>query len=53
MKPPGLCANHLDINLRVPAARIGQIINRRRAITADTALRCQPDTADDESDSKK
>lgn len=39
MKPLGLTANRLAINLRVPAARIGEIINGRRAITADTALR--------------
>ena len=39
MKPLGLTANRLAINLRVPAARIGEIVNRRRAITADTALR--------------
>jgi addiction module HigA family antidote len=39
MKPLGLTANRLAINLRVPAARIGQIVNGRRAVTADTALR--------------
>jgi addiction module HigA family antidote len=39
MKPLDLTANRLAINLRVPAARIGEIINGRRAITADTALR--------------
>ena len=39
MKPLGLTANRLAINLRVPAARIGEIVNGRRAITADTALR--------------
>jgi len=39
MKPLGLTANRLAINLRVPAARIGEIIRERRAITADTALR--------------
>ena len=31
-----LTANRLAINLRVPAARIGEIVNGRRAITADT-----------------
>ena len=39
MKPLDLTANRLAINLRVPAARIGEIVNGRRAITADTALR--------------
>jgi addiction module HigA family antidote len=39
MKPLGLTANRLAINLRVPAARIGEIVNGRRAVTADTALR--------------
>jgi antitoxin HigA-1 len=39
MKPLGLTANRLAINLRVPAARIGEIVHGRRAITADTALR--------------
>lgn len=39
MRPLGLTANRLAINLRVPAARIGEIVNGRRAITADTALR--------------
>ena len=39
MKPLGLSANRLVINLRVPAARIGEIIHGRRSISADTALR--------------
>ena len=39
LKPLGLSANRLAINLRVPAARIGEIVNERRAISADTALR--------------
>ena len=39
MKPLNLTANRLAIHLRVPAARIGEIVNGRRAITADTALR--------------
>ena len=39
MKPLNLTANRLAINLRVPAARIGEIVNGRRAITANTALR--------------
>jgi addiction module HigA family antidote len=39
MNPLHLTGNRLAMNLRVPAARIGEIINGRRAITADTALR--------------
>ena len=33
MKPLGLTANRLAINLRVPAARLGGFVNGRRAIT--------------------
>ena len=39
MRPLGLTANRLAINSRVSAARIGEIVNGRRAISADTALR--------------
>ena len=39
MKPLGLSANRLANHLHIRAARIGDIINGRRAITADTALR--------------
>ncbi len=39
MKPFGLSATRLAHHLRVPAARIGDIANGRRGITADTALR--------------
>src|SRR5882762_257949 len=39
MKPLGLSANALSIALRVPATRISEIVNERRGITADTALR--------------
>ena len=39
MKPLGLSANRLALDLRVPATRIGEIVNERRRITADTALR--------------
>jgi len=35
----GLSANRLALELRVPATRIGDILNGRRSITADTALR--------------
>jgi addiction module HigA family antidote len=37
--PMGLSANALAIALGVPATRIGEIVNERRGITADTALR--------------
>jgi len=37
--PMGLSANALAIAIGVPATRIGEIINERRGITADTALR--------------
>lgn len=39
MKPLGLSANALALALRVPVTRISEIVNERRAITADTALR--------------
>ncbi len=39
MIPLGLSANALAIALRVPATRISEIVNERRGITADTALR--------------
>jgi addiction module HigA family antidote len=41
MKPLGLAANALSLELRVPATRIGDIIRseKPRAVTADTALR--------------
>ena len=37
--PLNLTANALAIQLQVPATRISEIINERRSITADTALR--------------
>ncbi|RJF83428.1 addiction module antidote protein, HigA family [Azospirillum cavernae] len=37
--PFDLSANALALALCVPAARIGEIVNERRGITADTALR--------------
>lgn len=37
--PMGLSANALAIAIGVPATRVGEIINERRGITADTALR--------------
>jgi antitoxin HigA-1 len=39
LKPLGLSVNKLAISLGVPATRIGEIVNGRRAITSDTALR--------------
>ena len=37
--PMGLSANALSIAIGVPATRISEIVNERRGITADTALR--------------
>ncbi len=37
--PMGLSANALAIAIGVPATRVGEIVNERRSITADTALR--------------
>jgi antitoxin HigA-1 len=39
MKPLGLSANRLALELHVPVTRIGEIVNERRGISADTALR--------------
>ena len=39
LKPLGLSANHLALELRVPVIRISDIVRGRRSITADTALR--------------
>jgi len=39
MVPLGLSMNRVAIDLRVPVTRIADIVNRRRGITADTALR--------------
>ncbi len=39
MAPLGLSANAVAIALRVPATRILEIVNERRGITVDTALR--------------
>lgn len=35
----GLSANRLALDLRVPSGRITDILNARRSITADTAVR--------------
>jgi len=39
MAPLGLSMNRMAMDLRVPVTRIADIVNERRAITADTALR--------------
>jgi addiction module HigA family antidote len=41
MKPLGLSAHALSLELRVPATRVGDILRpeKPRAVTADTALR--------------
>ena len=39
MKPLGMSINGLALELHVPVTRISQIVNERRGITADTALR--------------
>ena len=39
MKPMGLSMNQLAKDIDVPPGRISEIINGKRAITADTALR--------------
>ena len=39
MTPLGLSMNKMAMALRVPVTRIADIVNERRGITADTALR--------------
>ena len=39
LSPLGMSAHQLALALRVPATRINDIVNERRGITADTALR--------------
>lgn len=39
LKPLGLTANRLAIELQVPVTRVNDVVRGRRAITADTALR--------------
>jgi addiction module HigA family antidote len=39
MKPLGLSANKVAMAMRVPLTRVTELISRRRAVTADTALR--------------
>jgi len=37
--PMNLSAHQLALALRVPATRVNEIVNQRRGITADTAMR--------------
>lgn len=37
--PMGLSMNRLALDLRVPVTRISEIVNEKRAMTPDTALR--------------
>jgi addiction module HigA family antidote len=39
MKPLGISINGLALELHVPVTRISEIVNERRGVTADTALR--------------
>ena len=39
LKPMGISQSKLALSMRVPAQRISEIINEKRAITADTAIR--------------
>ncbi len=39
LKPLAMSVNRLAMELRVPATRMSEIVNGRRGITADTALR--------------
>lgn len=39
LKPIGVSQNRLALSMRIPAQRINEIINGKRAITADTAIR--------------
>lgn len=39
MKPMNISQNKLAMDIHVPVTRIGEIVNERRGITADTALR--------------
>lgn len=39
MRPLGISSNALALALHVPVTRISEIVNERRSVTADTALR--------------
>jgi addiction module HigA family antidote len=42
MTPLGLSMNRIAMDLRVPVTRIADIVNQKRAIIVDTALRFAP-----------
>jgi antitoxin HigA-1 len=39
LAPLGMSGHELALSLRVPATRINDIVNEKRGITADTAMR--------------
>jgi len=39
LRPLGISLNRLGRDLRVPVTRVSEIVNGRRGVTADTALR--------------
>jgi addiction module HigA family antidote len=39
LAPLGMTAHELALALRVPATRINEIVNEKRGVTADTAMR--------------
>jgi addiction module HigA family antidote len=39
MKPENISINRLALALQVPVTRVSEIVNEKRSITADTALR--------------
>src|SRR5580693_1415983 len=39
MKPLGISINGLALELHVPVTRVSEIVNQRRGVSADTALR--------------
>jgi addiction module HigA family antidote len=41
MGPMGICMNQLSQGIEVPPNRISEIVNGKRGIPADTALRCE------------
>ncbi|PIP42372.1 MAG: addiction module antidote protein, HigA family [Desulfobacterales bacterium CG23_combo_of_CG06-09_8_20_14_all_51_8] len=41
MEPMGISMNHLSRDIAVPPNRISEIVNGKRGITADTALRLE------------
>ena len=49
LSPLGMPAHQLAMALRVPATRINDIVNEKRGITADTALRLSRRNADRDS----